>query len=216
MPLSVAEYAAEKRVHPSAVRRRVRDGEIPAAKVGSQWVIDESALNARKPSSRPMAPDNARQLIELISGLDPDFHDPKVKQRLHQKVASLRDGRAHADHLWSWVRSRAPRYGFSCAREDLNDLLADYRIIPSGIVDPRARLAVSDVVEGYVDPDELPLLIHEFLLVPSERANVWLHAAKVPVDDGGRIPVGFVIADLLDHGGPRESAEAERLIREVL
>lgn len=216
MPVSVSEYAERAGVHYSAVAKRVRKGEIPAAKVGSHWVISDSALNARKPASRPMSPENARRLLVLVSGLKWEVADPVLKSRLRAKARDLQGGRVSSEKMWSWVRSRAPRHGFACAADDLPDLLADERLIPSGVVDPRSGLASSNVVEGYVNPDEFDRVVREYLLVPSEQPNVWLHAAKPPLDNNGRIPVGFVIADLLDHDRPRENAAAERLIQEAL
>lgn len=216
MPISVGEYAARAEVHYSAVAKRARKGEIPAIKVGSHWVISEAALNARRAASRPMSPDNARRLLVLISGLESDVVDPVLKGRLRAKARDLQDGRVSSEMMWSWVRSRAPRQGFACAPDDLPDLLADDRLIPSGVIDPRSGLASSNVVEGYVHPDEYDRVVREFLLAPSERPNVWLHVANPPLDDSGRIPVGFVIADLLDHDRPRENAAAERLIEESL
>lgn len=214
MPFSIGQYAERVGVNYSAVSRRVRKGQIPAVKVGSQWIISDDALKARKAASRPMSAENARHLLIMISGLESEVVDPVAKARLWAKVHSIREKDVPADKLWSWVRSRAPRQGFMCAPEDISDLLADERVVPSGIVDPRSRLVSSNVVEGYVAPDAFDRVVRDFLLVPSERPNVWLHAAEPPLDGNGQIPIGFVIADLLDHDGPRENAEAERLLRE--
>lgn len=54
------------------------------------------------------------------------------------------------------------------------------------------------------------------LLVESDRPNVWLHVADIPVSEAGRIPTDFAIADLLDHGGPRELGLAELLLAELV
>ncbi len=64
-------------------------------------------------------------------------------------------------------------------------------------------------------PADLDALITDFLLVESDRPNVWLHVADIALDDESRAPIGFVIADLLDHSGARERGQAERLLKEL-
>jgi len=45
------EVATIYRVTGTTVRRLIRNGEIPAVKVGSQYRIPRSAMNGRSPSS---------------------------------------------------------------------------------------------------------------------------------------------------------------------
>ncbi len=56
MLMTIDEVAEYLEVHPDTVRRRARDGEIPAAKIGKQWrfhpeVVAE--LRQRRNGRRP-------------------------------------------------------------------------------------------------------------------------------------------------------------------
>ena len=212
MVYSIQQYAKHLGVSRSAAYKRARSGRVGAYRAGAQWVVPEAAIAAPAPASRPMAPENAIRLLASLSGAGSRVHDAVVRRRLADKVEEIFASDFDLQRLWSWVRARGPRLQLSASRADLDDLLEDGRLARSGIVDPRAGLSASGVVEGYVSPAEIDRLIADFLLVESEHPNVWLHVADVPLDDDGRVPVGFVIADLLDHGGPRERSQAEQLL----
>lgn len=211
MPIGVAQYAERLGVSRAAAYKRVRSGRVGAYRIGSQWVVPEQALAAVKPSSRPMSAPNAVSFLVSLSGGDVDSLDSVVRRRIAGKVAQVRAGEIGLQRLWSWVRARSPRLALSASPADVSDLLDDPRLVRSGLAEPRAGLAVSGIAEGYVSPADVDELIREYLLVESDRPNVWIHVAEVPVD-ADRIPIGFVIADLLDHGGPRELGRAEQLL----
>lgn len=212
MVLSVSEYANKLGVSRGAAYKRVRSGNIGAFRAGSQWVVPEAAIVAPKPSSRSMAPENARRLLAALSGCRVDIDDPVARRRIAEKVEQIGEDGFDIRRLWSWVRARSPRLELSASPADVADLLADSRLVPSGIADPRAGISASGVVEGYVSPVDIDDLIRDYLLVESERPNVWLHVADVPGDASGRVPLGFIVADLLDHGGPREQSQAANLL----
>lgn len=50
--LTVAEVAAQLRVHPDTIRRSIAGGELQAARVGAQLRIDESELERYLQSPR--------------------------------------------------------------------------------------------------------------------------------------------------------------------
>lgn len=212
MVYGVGEYAKKLGVSRGAAYKRVRSGRIGAYRAGSQWVVPEAAVAAPKPSSRPMSPQNAVRLLSSLSGVDIEVPDPVVRRRIAEKLNRVRDGVVDPQRLWSWVRLRSVRLELSASPADIADLLEDRRLARSGIADPRAGIAASGVVEGYVSPDHVEALVRDYLLVESERPNVWLHVADIPLDASGQVPIGFVIADLLDHGGPREYGQAEQLL----
>lgn len=212
MVYGVGEYAKKLGVSRGAAYKRVRSGRIGAYRAGSQWVVPEAAVAAPKPSSRPMSPQNAVRLLSSLSGVDIEVPDPVVRRRIAEKLNRVRDGAVDPQRLWSWVRLRSVRRELSASPADIADLLEDRRLARSGIADPRAGIAASGVVEGYVSPDHVEALVRDYLLVESERPNVWLHVADIPLDASGHVPIGFVIADLLDHGGPREYGQAEQLL----
>lgn len=212
MVYGVGEYAKKLGVSRAAAYKRVRSGRIGAYRAGSQWVVPEAAIAVPKPSSRPMSPENAVRLLASLSGVDIEVPDPVVRRRIAEKLDRVRDGAVDPHRLWSWVRPRSARLELSASPADISDLLDDARLARSGIADPRAGIAASGVVEGYVSPANVDAMVRDYLLVESERPNVWLHVADVPLDASGQVPIGFVIADLLDHGGPRELGQAERLL----
>ena len=214
MVYGVGEYAAKLGVSRAAAYKRVRSGRVGAYRAGSQWVVPEAAIAVPRPSSRPLSPENALRLLASLSGVDVEVPDPVVRRRIAEKVDQVRGGAVDPHRLWSWVRARSARLELSASPADLSDLLEDPRLARSGIADPRAGLAASGVAEGYASPADVDALVRDFLLVESERPNVWLHVADIPLDASGRVPVGFVIADLLDHGGPRELGQAEQLLAE--
>lgn len=210
----VGEYAAQLGVSRAAAYKRVRSGRIGAYRAGSQWVVPKEAIAARRPSSRPMSPENAIRLLSWLSGVESELPEPVARRRIAEKLEQLRGADVDLQRLWSWVRSRAPRLALSASQADLADLLDDPRLSRSGLSDARAGIAASGVAEGYVSPADAEALVREYLLVESDRPNVWLHVAEIPDDASGRVPVGFVIADLLDHGGPRELGRAAELLAE--
>ncbi|MGR0319468.1 helix-turn-helix domain-containing protein [Agromyces sp. ZXT2-3] len=215
MPYGVAEYAAKLGVSRAAAYKRVRSGAVGAYRVGSQWVVPELALAAPRPSARPMSAANAEMLLAAISSGRVAASDPVVRRRIAEKVGLVRSGDVDAQRFWSWVRARSPRLALSASAADLPDLLDDPRLVRSGFSDPRAGLAASAVAEGYVSPADVDALVKDYLLVESDRPNVWLHVADIALDDEGRAPIGFVIADLLDHSGARERGQAEQLLNEL-
>ena len=216
MPIGVAQYAERLGVSRAAAYKRVRSGRVGAYRVGSQWVVPEQALSAAKPSSRPMSAANAVYFLASLSGGEVEVPDPVARRRIAEKIGQVHDGEVDFQRLWSWVRARSPRLALSANRADVADLLDDPRLLRSGIADPRAGLAASGIAEGYVSPTSIDELVRDYLLVESDHPNVWLHVADVPVDEAGRIPISFVIADLLDHGGPRELGQAELLLSEFV
>ena len=44
MLMTIDEVAAYLKVHPDTVRRRAREGDIPAAKIGKQWRFHSDML----------------------------------------------------------------------------------------------------------------------------------------------------------------------------
>lgn len=214
MVWSVSEYAAQLGVSRAAAYKRVRSGQIGAYRAGSQWVVPKEAIAAPRASSRPMSPENAVRLLSWFSGVEIEMPEPVARRRIAEKLGALRSEDADLQRLWSWVRSRAPRLELSVNAADLADLLQDPRLSRSGLSDARAGIAASGVAEGYVSPADLDALVRDYLLVESERPNVWLHVADIPDDASGEVPIGFVIADLLDHGGPRELGRAAELLEE--
>ncbi|MGJ9423008.1 helix-turn-helix domain-containing protein [Aeromicrobium sp. CF3.5] len=70
--VSVAEAAGLLGVHPQRVHQRIRDGSLPAKRIGSQWSIEEADLEVvrfRKASGRPLSARSA-WVMEVVAAGD--------------------------------------------------------------------------------------------------------------------------------------------------
>ena len=213
--LSVKEYAARQSISVARVNQLIHSRDVRAEKIGSSWVIPESELNRKAPVSRPLSPDNAWLFIALISGQEPGDIDPKARWRLQIKRRLLAHDDDPAALLVSWLRKRAPVLSLRANPGDLSDLREDRRILLSGISDDRAGLSSGHEVEGYIDPLFARALKNEYLLTEAGNPNVWLHLTHVQPDKDGLAPLGLVLADLADHGGPREHQRVRELLNDA-
>jgi len=111
--LSVDEAARQMGLHPAHVRRLLREGEIPAQKVGARWLVRESALTERdrlRPSSgRPPSPNTAWAVLELVGAGTRDgeaVHQPSDR-RARYRLRRLLAGAPPVDRWAAWLRRRA-------------------------------------------------------------------------------------------------------------
>jgi hypothetical protein len=133
--------------------------------------------------------------------------------RLRAKQRALLAAPDPATLLRSWLTRRALLVRFAIAPGDVKGLLADPRIVPSGVSDDRANLSAGGEVEGYAHADDLAGITSDHLLSTTGRHNVWLHVTdrRLPSPP----PLGAVIADLADHDAPREDRAVLDLLRRV-
>ena len=89
----------------------------------------------------------------------------------------------------------------------------------SGVSHPISGFASGDLVEGYVDPDDVGAVADAYLLsavTAGDQGNVVLHVApKALTGNVDDIAPLLLAADLAEHRGPREEARAAELVREV-
>ena len=185
----------------SAHSARARSGSCPKRRSRRRSRFRGRWLPRMRSRSSPLSP-GTEWTSTIRSCADASPRRSSSSARTASKCSGCGVGCVRGPRGWSSVQVRA----------DVADLLEDSRLMPSGIADPRAGISASGVVEGYVSPAAVDDLIRDYLLVESERPNVWLHVADIPSDASGRVPLGFVIADLLDHGGPRERSQAANLL----
>ena len=219
MILGVNDAAKRMGVRPERVLKLIHDGRLEAQKVGSRWVIDESALASKvwvKSPGRPMSAKSAMVLAQALEGKEPSDLSAVEKHRLQKHIRNLL---AHSDpksQLQSWFAARAPVLDFSVSDSDISELREDPRIKLSGISDPRSGLLPGNELEAYISKSELDRLRSEWFLVPAknrQKANVILHVLdKLPAE----IPALFSAMDLAEHPGPREQSAANSIIRSVL
>jgi hypothetical protein len=215
---SVEEYAAWRGVSVQRVRELLRAGELPGHRVGARmWVVDDAAFVARRRLGQPLSPPMAWALIAWLSGDKPKPDLPAVRVDRLRKYRDrlLSAGEEAPAMLSSWLRRRGERLVFRAQPADIADLLADPRVHPSGISDPRSGLASGDAGEAWIrDFSKLPELAGDYLLLPDRRGNVILHRGGLdPAWE--RLPLGLVIADLADWNGPREDGRVIELLASI-
>jgi hypothetical protein len=214
MDIGVAEFAVRKGVSERRILQLIANGDVKARRSSGRWFIDVKELSRRPNLRRSMSPKMADAFIDLLSHIDlPEGLDPAEKSRLRNRLEELRHHNQPAWLLSSWLRKRAEVNKLRAHPADLRRLLSDERIIASGISDPRSGISASDFVEGYVQRGSLKQLQKDYLLVASEDPNVLLRIIDIPLQDP--LPLGFVLADLADHAGPREDSPVERLLRKI-
>ena len=153
-------------------------------------------------------------LLDMAAGKKISVESSELS-RLRSKVIELQQAEQQARLLRSWMSARADRSVFLVALNDLAELRADERIMPSGISHSLSGMAAGDIVEGYVRRRKIKQLISDHFLAPGahnrREANVVLHAS----DHQFQISRLLIAADLADYPGSREHAQAARLIHEM-
>jgi excisionase family DNA binding protein len=232
--VSVVEAAEVLGVHPQRVYQRIREGSLPAEKVGNQWVIEMNDLRRIRQNAGPGRPLSAKSAWDLLaiaasdqaaSRLSPSARS-RARSRLrnllvHASSAELDDAAAH---LVRALRNRAERALFAASEQDLPDIRDDERVHLSGVSLPESNMSFGDVAEGYVSSDDVDDLVADYLLSPAPRAraNVILHVvhsdaespALLALDDVARSPLALA-ADLAEHDGVREKNEAIRSVSDL-
>lgn len=213
MQIGVAEVSTRLGVSARRVRAMVERGDLPARSISGRWVIDEAELVGRgvRRVARPMSPRVATALLDLLSGKESSGLSPSEAWRLRGRRDQLFTDPAPAPLLRAWLRARPRPLLLAAASTDLRDLAADPRVVASGISDQRAGILAMDQLEGWIAQHDLDEVRQEFLLVESDAPNVVLHVADEAVSDP--VPLGWSIADLAQHRGPREEAEVARLLQ---
>ena len=211
---SVSEFAKVKDLSPQRVRVLAESGAIPARRVGGRWIIDDAAMSWEPRASRPLSKRSAWLLIHALNHCGQVLPGilPAEKSRLLRHLEVLRRSDSPAAMLRSWLSSRASVYDVVASSEALRHMHGDKRLVLSGISDERSFMAANAQLEAYVNEKDLDAVRNHYFLVPGERNNVRLHVVSGEPDVG----IGLVAADLSDWSGPREDAQAARLITEAL
>ncbi|MGV8978479.1 MAG: hypothetical protein ACOH17_10585 [Cellulomonas sp.] len=93
---------------------------------------------------------------------------------------------------------------------EIDKLRADSRLVLSGLSDERSGLSAAAGVEAFVRAEDADAVRRDHLLVDAgSDANVVLHVSPQRPDRPA--PVLLLAADLADHDGPRELAQAREL-----
>jgi excisionase family DNA binding protein len=227
--ISVAQAAERLGVSVSRIHQRIADGSLDAQRVGAQWVVDERSMLRMGERSKAGRPLSARSAWAVIAASENDRDGlrsggPAAAARARVRLRRLLEPAAErpaseevvddlAVSLRSILRNRAQRRLFRAAPSDLNDLRADERW--AMVVDLGASGIASTDVEGYLGESDVDPVRRDYLLVEADRdANVVLH-----VIPNGQHPYPNsrlrLAADLAEHRGPREAAQAAELLHEL-
>lgn len=202
------EAAAALGVTPRRVRALIEAGRVDARKVGGAWLVEGATLRRAAAASRALAPATA---WALLTGDTPPSRTAAVRVRAYLgRLASSEDPERL---LVAWAAARGSRVRLQSRTP--SQVLADPRVVPSGLSDPRSGITDRAVAEGYVTEEELRSLRLDHLLAPGgHAAPVILHVTQTLPP--APVPLLLLAADLAEHDGPRESARARELIRQAL
>src|SRR5437763_7136441 len=143
--LGVEEAAERLGVGPSQVRRLARDGQLPARRIGSTWLIDDAGIERRRglvPSAgRPLSPLMAWAVLHSVdaalaggsadislSGVAIQLADRKERYRLRRLLSA-----APPVNRWdAWLRRRAAPRRIWVHPGVVDRLAADRRLHPGG------------------------------------------------------------------------------------
>lgn len=195
----------------------IAEQRLPAERIGWSWSIAEADIALRHvPVGRPLSTDMTRGFLELAAGKRPDLSSRDISRLRGHMVRLVRAVRSGGDPLHllrSWLPRRATRREMSVSRIDLPDVLADDRLILSGVSDIRCGMASPHFGEGYLDEWIAEKFFDDYLVVETrDRAtvNLIVHVATtVP-------PVSplLIAADLSDFGAGRGEGQAHVVLEE--
>jgi excisionase family DNA binding protein len=214
MSVSVQEAAERLELNPGRVRRLVSQGLLEGRKVGGRWLVDESAiserLDANARAGRPLSPRSAWGLLWAADERPMPWLAPRERSRARQRA------RSWPLDEWSWAcRHRAVVYKLRAHPSMLQPMLDDARVVRSGASVreiPLDLIAVGDA-ELYVRGSDVPSVIDEYSLIPSQQPNVALRVppADLWLFDKGEAPWPVVVVDLLDARDDRSVRAANDL-----
>jgi len=201
------------------VRALAARGELPAIKLGREWLIEKAAVEHRialEPrAGRLFAPARAWGLLYLADGMTPDWLSPQDRWRLSRFIPRLRAGDLRAQMV---DRGRARLFRVHPGL--LDALRSDDALMMTGVsASAPLRLGLiggDDSVEAYVSENVLEDLARRHYLRHTDDVNVVLRV--VPSFDWTwpalRVaPSAAVALDLLDNPEPRARQVGHDLLR---
>jgi hypothetical protein len=214
MELGVAEFAGECSLSSRRVLQLIQAGKINARRSGGRWLIAQEELRYRPAVSRPLSAKMGKALLAYLSGSQwASELDPKSQSRIRDYFSQLKQSQDPAQLLSSWFTGSSKKYLFKASDEDLMKLRFDKRLILSGISDARAGISDSASLQGFLIQKDFKQVVRDYLLVDSQNPNVQIRITSLK--GGAPIPLGFMLLDLAEHKGPRESARLKKMIRSI-
>lgn len=231
--VSVPEAAAMLGVNRVRVFERIREGSLPAQKVGNRWAIHTSDVRRivhHAGPGRPLSPKSSWDLLAVAGDCTASELSRSARSRANSRLRELLDQASSAVlddvvvALGSALRNRAVRSLYIASPRDVPDVRNDPRVYLSGVSLPESNIAAGEVAEGYVSSADLEALVDDYLMSPARRpgANVILHVVDSRIEHpaiaaldklaGSRLALA---ADLAEYDGVREKAEAVRRLADV-
>lgn len=214
MELGVAEFAGECSLSPRRVLQLIQTGKINARRTGGRWLIAQEELNYRPAVSRPLSAKMGKALLAFLSGSKWESElDAKSQSRIRGYFSQLKLCQDPAQLLSSWFTGSSKKYLFKASDADLIKLRFDRRLILSGISDARAEISDGAYLQGFLIQRDFKEIVRDYLLVASQNPNVQIRIASEKIS--APIPLGFMLLDLAEHKGARESAQLKKIIRSL-
>jgi hypothetical protein len=206
----VPEAAAELGISPARVRQLIAAGRLDAEQIAGRWIVDAGSLRRSHPrAGRPMSQRVAWSLL-LAPERDARWLSAGEAYRLRSRAQRLWSADDPLALLRAWMASRAEIHHLHV--QDAAALIADERVVPSGVSDPRSGMSAAGHAEGYVHADDMAALKADHLLVPAPRARANAVLRVAPVLPPAPVPDLLLVADLADADRPREEARARELL----
>ena len=215
MSVGVSEAAERLGVSRQRVLQMIADQRLPAQRVGRSWSINEVDISRRRvPVGRPLSIDMTRGFLELAAGERPELSSRDISRLRVNMVRLVREVRPEGETaglLRSWLPRRAIRRELSVAEPDLSEVLADVRLVISGVSDKSAGMWSPRMGEGYVDAKVAETFFDDHFIVEADdraRANLIVHVAMVVP----QISPLLIAADLSDYRAGREDRQARMVL----
>lgn len=221
--LSVAEAAKVLGVDQSRVRQMLRSGALAGRHVGRAWVVPADAValagEHRSGSGRPLSPQRAWGLLDLLDGGNAPWLDRSARSRVRAQLRGL----AGADAaVWrDALRARERRQPVRAHRAALSRLAESAEVWPAGPA--AASQAGADLVapgaipEFYVAAQAWPTLVKQLRLSPAAGpADAVVHIPKDVQPFGPAGPGRAALAaSLLDSGEWRAARAGAEILNDL-
>ncbi|MFV2065015.1 MAG: helix-turn-helix domain-containing protein [Chloroflexota bacterium] len=217
--LTTPEAASMLSVSVARVRDLAARRELPAIKLGREWLIEKAAVERRMAleprAGRRFTPARAWGLLFVADGMMPDWLSPQDRWRLSRFIPRLRAGDLRAQMV-----DRGRARPFRAHPGLLDGLRSDDALMVTGVsASVPLRLGLiggDDGVEAYVSENALEDVVRRHYLRPTDDVNVVLRV--VPCFGWAwpelRVaPSAAVALDLLDSPEPRARQVGQELLR---
>ncbi len=218
--ITVAAAAARLELSPTRVRALITAGDLPARKLGDQWIIDPDDVDAvatrDRVSGRPWSPRMAWGFIALAEGREPFDLSAPERSRLRHRL------RHHAElgPLVQLTRKRAETHRLHVHRGALVRASDWPGAVPTGTSAPGHDLVKTDSVDIYLPARALTKLLNVLRATEASGSEVNL-IVRVPTVDrwpflaaaAGPVTVAL---DLWEAGDDRSRRSAQTLFTRAM